>query len=394
MFTIDTALRSIVAELGDEFLERRDHIEAMAIAWLSGQHVFWLGDPGTGKSAMARAGCARIIGGRYWETLLDRQLPQETLFGPVDIKEFEATGDWHRRVDGYLPTATIAFLDEIGKAGPAVLNALLTALNERLYHNNSKPVEIPLISVVAASNEELEPELGAMWDRFLIRQMVEPIREPGNFAALLSSAVTTRVITAPTTITLDQLNHARLVEVPAITLPPGVVDTILELRGELRGEQVRPSDRRWKQSMRVLQASAYLNGRSAVDEDDLAVLRHVLWDVVEQIPTVERSVLSRTSPLTKAALDIQAGLETIEAEIDARHGQSVATRAEYGGQANALLGELTRRLADNIEQANRQGRSTAKLDSVRDQLRAVKVRVFTDCLNMPADRAALIGNGS
>jgi MoxR-like ATPase len=387
-----TKMTAIIKELGDEFFERREHIEALLIADLAGQHTFLLGPPGTGKSLLVRATNARYTGAQYWETLFDRQLPMETIFGPIDILEFERSGNWHRRTEGYLPTAHKAFGDEVGRAGPAVLNPLLTLLNERLYHNNSTPTPVPLISFVGASNELLEPELAAVWDRFLIRMIVAPIQEPSNFAALLASAVVKPVPVTPTTISLAELRHAMDVEVPAVTLPPGVIDTILQLRVQLRAEQIEPSDRRWKQCVRLLQASAYLNGRSAVDEDDLAILRHVLWDVVEQIPTVERRVLSLTSPMTKAALEFAGQLDDINTELNARRGQALESKAAYGGTANFKLTEIAKKLNDLIEDANRKGRSTARLEAVKDQLRATKVAVFVTCMNMPPERAKLMGD--
>lgn len=387
------ALRTILAEANVDFFERREPLEAMLKAILAAEHTFMLGEPGTGKSLMARYLTERFQGARYWEALLDRQLPVDSVFGPIDIKQFEQTGAWHRNVDGYAPTADIAFLDEIGKAGPSTTNPLLTWLNERIFHNNSTPMQCNLISAVTASNEQLEfPEQAALHDRFMVRLQIHSIQEPGNFAALLGTAVQTASGAVPTTITVEELRRVVYEVVPRITIPPGVVDSVLQLRADLRGEDITPSDRRWKKSMRLLQASAFLDGRGTVDDDDLAIERHVLWDVVEQIPTVEKKVLALTSPLTRAALEFQTQLEEIEEGIDSRKGQSVETRAGYGGEAKHKVDQITKKLNDLIEQAKRQGRSTTRLEGLGSQVKGLKIRIFVECLNVPQDRAELMGN--
>lgn len=388
---LSQAFRSIVSELGGIYLERREVIEAFVITMLARQHGFVLGPPGTAKSDMLRSLCDRVQGAEFWQILMDRQLGKEESFGPIDIPEFEKNGHWQRNITGTFATAHIAFIDEVGKAGPASLNPYLTIMNERMFKANGSFKPVPLISAFGASNELLEPELAAMWDRFLVRLNVDYIQEPGNFASLLDSAVTPRGPQVATTVTLSELQDVISTHVPVISLPPGIVDSVLQLRAELRNETITPSDRRWKQSVRLLQASAWLNGRSSVDDDDLAILRHVLWDVVEEIPMVEKKVLSLTSPMTKMALDLASMIEDIDANISSRKGQSVEIRAQYGGEAQHKVGVITKKLNDQIEKANQQGRSTAKLDQVKDQLKAVKVRIFVECMNVPADRAAAMG---
>ena len=81
-----------------------------------------------------------------------------------------------RQIEGYLPTAEVAFIDEIFKANSAILNALLTLLNERLFDNGSERFEVPLLCLVGASNELPESEeLDALYDRFLIRRQVAQV---------------------------------------------------------------------------------------------------------------------------------------------------------------------------------------------------------------------------
>ena len=58
------------------------------------------------------------------------------------------------------------------KANSAILNSLLTILNERKFDNGNQRVEVPLMAVVAASNELPDnEELDALYDRFLIRKV-------------------------------------------------------------------------------------------------------------------------------------------------------------------------------------------------------------------------------
>lgn len=380
--------RAILNELSTEFFERRDHVLAILVGLFSGNNTYLLGDPGTGKSLLIRRLAERVVQANYKELLLDRQLPMESLFGPLDIIDFRNTGKYHRATEGYLPWAHFMFLDEVGKAGPAVLNPLLTLLNEGIYHNNSVPMQCNILTAVGASNEELEEELAAMWDRWMLRLIVNPIQEPKNFSALLLNGA--QRTSNPTTLALDEIVQARDNEVPNITLPQGVVDSILTLRNVLRSKEITPSDRRWRDSVSVLKAAAWIEGRDTVDDDDLAILRHVLWDVVEQIPTVEREVLKLTSELTAKAVEFDAMVDEIESEIDARKGQSTEARAEYGAKAQTKVREIGKKVDGLLEEAHRKGRSTAKLDALKDRLTGTKTRIYVECLGIPQDRAGLL----
>jgi MoxR-like ATPase len=56
-----------------------------------------------------------------------------------------------RQIHGYLPAASVAFIDEIFKANSAILNTLLTILNERLFDNGTERLTVPLICLVGAA---------------------------------------------------------------------------------------------------------------------------------------------------------------------------------------------------------------------------------------------------
>ena len=95
---------------------------------------------------------ARLIDARYFEYLLTRFSEPNEIFGPIDIKAFRE-GTYVRRVEAMLPDADIVFLDEIFKSNSAILNSLLSILNERRFFTGSASIKVPLSSLYGATNE-------------------------------------------------------------------------------------------------------------------------------------------------------------------------------------------------------------------------------------------------
>lgn len=150
----------------------------LVLAALSGEHALFLGPPGTAKSALGRR-LSMVVGGAFFERLLTRFSVPEELFGPLSLKALDQD-EYRRQIEGYLPTARVAFIDEIFKANSSILNALLTILNERAFDNGRERLHVPLACLVAASNElPEEDELDALYDRFLIRRAVGPLTDDG-----------------------------------------------------------------------------------------------------------------------------------------------------------------------------------------------------------------------
>src|ERR671918_3071368 len=132
--TVLDKLKKIREELKQTFLERADLIDGALAALLSSNHVLVIGPPATAKSMLADELCRRIAGANYFQWLLTRFTTPEELFGAVSLKALEA--DDYRRVTSHkLPEAHVAFLDEVFKASSSILNAILTIINERLFHN-------------------------------------------------------------------------------------------------------------------------------------------------------------------------------------------------------------------------------------------------------------------
>ena len=141
-----------IDELERGLLQRDVAARALLLAALAGEHVLLLGPPGTAKSELARRLQRLLPGAHYFERLLTRFTVPEELFGPLSLRALE-DDRYERLTEGYLPSAEVAFLDEVFKANSAILNALLTLLNEREFDNGSGRVRTPLVSVVGASNE-------------------------------------------------------------------------------------------------------------------------------------------------------------------------------------------------------------------------------------------------
>jgi MoxR-like ATPase len=354
-------LLNVEEELSGLFLERKEEIRGLLVGLLSREHVLLLGPPGAAKSELAEELCSRIVwddGSRtgYFRWLLSRTSTPEELFGPVSLRALEEDS-YRRKTKGKLPEARIAFLDEVFECNSAVLNGLLSVLNERLFFNDGEPTQIPLEIVVAASNEPpVEREgLEALLDRFLLRYMVSYVREEGSFGALLRRE--SEVPLRRTKITASELFEAQ--EEARRVDPSGVLPAIAALRRELSEAGIPVSDRRYARSLKLLRANAYLEGRHGVAEEDLLLLANVLWAEPEQIPEVRKKVMVLASPELSEAQDLLDEAREIHKKAMSVLGERAA---EEGQEANAKLRELTNRLLTLRNDAESVSRGTEKID--------------------------------
>ena len=282
-------------------VERETETRLLLLAACCGEHLLLLGPPGTAKSELGRRLSALCEGGSFFERLLTRFSVPEELFGPLSMKGLEKD-EYVRKIDGYLPTANVAFVDEIFKANSAILNSLLTILNERLFDNGSERVEVPLLCMVGASNELPESEeLDALYDRFLLRSSVEQV-SVGGLSELLSlggeAAIGSKSVAASAEVALkpEDFANIRYEAAANTTVPPNVIELISDLRTFLQDKCEPPvyvSDRRLLKAVQLLRVAAYTNDRAEVSEFDVLLLTNVLWQRPSEAVLIKDWILER-----------------------------------------------------------------------------------------------------
>jgi MoxR-like ATPase len=362
--------KKIREELKQIFLERGELIDGALCGLLSSQHVLIIGPPGTAKSMLADEICRRIEGASYFQWLLTRFSTPEEIFGAVSLKALEQ--DDYRRVTSHkLPDAHIAFLDEIFKANSSILNAILTLINERIFHNGREIVSVPLLTLFGASNELPEDdELRALYDRFLLRFVVNYIVEDFRFLRMLETPVQTE----RTTLNMKELREVQD-QARAVSIPSHVYRTIADIRRELGKKNIVASDRRYRQSLSLVQAHAYLSGQQEVQEKDLLFLEHVLW----QDPGEQAEVRATIRELLLGYEE-----EVRELLYESREIRDSALRpwASSDDRSRALIEFHTklRNILSKVEQimdkARRLGRSIDKVGAIKDEIEDIQKQML------------------
>ncbi|MDM7919942.1 MAG: AAA family ATPase [Methanosarcina sp.] len=303
----------IKSEFADYFKEREAEINGSLLAVLSGENLLFLGPPGTAKTQLARSICQTIEGGNFFNYLLTSFSTPEEIFGPLSLKALEED-EFRRNINGCLPTAHVALLDEIFKASSAILNSLLTILNERKYHNGREIVDVPLLSVFGASNElpEEDESLEALYDRFLFRYRLSYIQDDENFKNLLFREPEDFIPTAR--ISVSEIENLRK-NANSLPVDPDVEVIITELRKNLQLQEIEISDRRWKRIVQVLKVAACSSGCPAVDRTMALLLQHMLWNLPEEREIIRKTVFklvvsggTNTEKLRQEAEDLKTAL--------------------------------------------------------------------------------------
>lgn len=333
-------IEDLIDHLNHGLVERKAAIKLVLLTVLAGENIVLVGPPGTGKSLIARR-MAQALGdtknGGYFEYLLTKFSTPEEIFGPLSISELKADR-FRRNTAGYLPSVELAFMDEVFKASSSILNALLTILNERIYHNGAEAQHVSLRTLIAASNElpTGQEELAALYDRFLLRCFVDYVGADG-LSALMTAPTTVPPPSRAVAITHDDIQRIEQAA-RSVTLPTMVQQALKQIWQahreafkEDRREQL--SDRRLMKCLHLLRVSALTNGREEVDLSDVLLLKDCLWNHPDNIAKVRDLVLGALRRHSSAVPVSAASLPVDEVPVE--------TPAPVSASANILSGADT-----------------------------------------------------
>lgn len=379
--------KQLLGEMNRGIYEKETEISLSLLAALAGESIILLGPPGVAKSMVARQLKTAFRDAQSFEYLMSRFSTPDEIFGPVSIQKLKTSDTYERAVEGYLPTADVVFLDEIWKAGPAIQNTLLTVINEKIFRNGNREMHLPLKLLVAASNElpAKGEGLEALWDRFVIRIESRPIKLEKNFRAMLLDSHADFLGPTDSTDSTDfsgftgGLGHADFADnadfsdlkitseeyaewterIDKIGVKIEVLDAISAIRKSLRAVNVDEaaerrniyvSDRRWKNIVRLLRTSAFMQDREEVDICDLLPIYHCLWQEPEERDAIRNIVIRALfSPFADKLVEMKNALaEDIKYHRVRRNPED---GRDYEGEIENLsdgLTSLEKQLGENL----------------------------------------------
>lgn len=367
--------KQLLGEMNRGIYEKETEISLSLLAALAGESIILLGPPGVAKSMVARQLKTAFRDAQSFEYLMSRFSTPDEIFGPVSIQKLKTSDTYERAMEGYLPTADVVFLDEIWKAGPAIQNTLLTVINEKIFRNGNREMHLPLKLLVAASNElpAKGEGLEALWDRFVIRIESRPIKLEKNFRAMLleshadfsgSTGILGHADFADNAdfsdLKITAEEYAEWAEkICKIGVKEEVLDAISAIRKSLRAVNVDEaaerrniyvSDRRWKNIVRLLRTSAFMQDREEVDICDLLPIYHWLWQEPEERDAIRNIVIRALfSPFADKLVEMKNALaEDIKYHRVRRNPED---GRDYEGEIENLsdgLSSLERQLGENL----------------------------------------------
>ena len=342
-------LNEVLSYIKKSFVGKDIIIDLLGICLVASENAFLLGPPGTAKSAIVRMLSACIKEGKNFEYLLTRFTEPSEIFGPFDIRKLKE-GDLVTNTEGMLPEASMVFLDEIFNANSAILNSLLTALNERIFRRGKQHIKLPALTFIGASNLLPEEEtLEALLDRFLIRVKCENV-DPENLEQVLLAGwnLAKRKYAEKPQITPEQIlsmqQGARTIDLNPIQ------KEYLNLIHSMRNAGIKVSDRRAVKFQGLIAASAFISGRKHAALSDLWILKHT-WDTEEQI-------------------DILSGMVNTVIEKDMEEKKHPQASIQQHPDAEQLVKEIE----ELSQKWNDEGTSMEEMNVIKDKLRYVQAQ--------------------
>lgn len=348
-------LSTIRTQLKAHFVERSAPIDGSLTALIAREHMLTLGPPGTAKTELAEM-ISACIDFSVFEIQLTKDTSPEEVFGIFSAQKMMNEDRYERCVDGVAPVKQVWILDEIFKAGSALLNGFLLATQQRKMRNGSEMIELVLETVFGMSNEYPEdPSLDALYDRFTLRYWVDSIGDQNALLGLLTTG------TPDVTAKLSRCALEAL-RIMADQIPWGKEEAkiLLSIKSAIENAGYHGSDRTWiGKASKLVKARAIVNGHSRVQPNDFLVLADTLWKVHTERPALLKVVGNAADPYGAQATSIIDGvriamkkLPTVDDIKIQMLTKSAAAKvmgeiqAELGGRRDAIM-DVAEKSPDN-----------------------------------------------
>lgn len=391
-----TVTKGLVARMSEIFapkdgflaeynVEREEQIEIAGISLAAGIDPLLLGDPGVGKTWLIELILMLIDGASsadFFNTLVFKETPADDLLGMRSLPAMKE-GKIERMMDGYLPKAVVAYLDEIFKASPTLVNSLLDIMaNRKLKVGKTTHDVRQLLCIFASSNELPDREdMLPFRDRFGLTNLVLPVRTPEGRKKVMriqdefqANARNIHLADAPR-ITLAELQQVRS-EVAHIELPDAVIETMVTAQERWEQAGHPPSQRRIGQMLMAIKARAWLRGDPGATTDDIIVCQHMAWNHPDHQKSAHdivmefANVFARKASKAKEALEpILTALADLKKAVDERGSEGPSDeQMESAFTVMRDLRRMKKHVKDQIEQGKNQGHDTRDLEGVLDEI--------------------------
>lgn len=376
------AFATRLADVKSELADRDEAVDLVALAAMCRENALLIGPPGTAKTYLIER-FRQLLDVRGFTYLLTRFTEPAELFGPMDFRAFQE-GKYKISAAGMLPEAEIAFLDEIFQGSSAILNSLLTLINERRYSNGGEVVEASLVTLFGSSNDiPDDPLLAAFSDRFLLRYRLayvpdDAIEDMLNLgwlsecrrtrASANGSANAASAAEPPVTFPLTDLMLLQQA-IADIDLRP-IRGTFTHILQSFRAEGISFSDRRAVKAQKTFAAAAVLAGRARAQASDLAPLIY-LWTSPEDEPAIRRIVADHDVPI-----DDRSRVLRDPAEIN--YDLAVLRRQQGGIQRPEEFREVLRNMQRLLNEARRDHPDSQQLLADLQQFRDELLRAYRE----------------